>query len=80
MNFEIPRNRIIPIDRADLVVDPSPHPFEAAHRGAIAENWANEVAEQPALFNGEVLFFSSSRWADGQLHARCHVVRYATFL
>lgn len=80
MTFDIPRNRILPIDRADLVVDPSPHPYEVAHREAILANWTREKAEKPAIFNGEVMFFSSIRWADGQLDARCHVIRFATFM
>lgn len=80
MTFDIPRNRILPIDRADLVVDPSPHPYEVAHREAIAANWVLEKAEKPAIFNGEVMFFSSIRWEDGQLDARCHVIRFATFM
>ncbi|MCO5163256.1 MAG: NUDIX hydrolase [Mesorhizobium sp.] len=80
MKFDIPRNRILPITTADLVVDPAPHPYEVEHRAAIEVNWALEKAENPALFNGEVMFFSSIRWADGRLDARCHVVRYATFM
>ncbi len=80
MTFDIPRNRIIPIDRAELVVDPSPHPYETANRDAIVANWDREKAERPALFNGEVMFFSDIRWADRHLDARCHVVRFATYL
>lgn len=80
MIFDIPRNRVLPITTADLVVDPAPHPYEIAHREAIEANWALEKAEKPALFNGEVMFFSSIRWADGRLDARCHTIRFATFM
>nr|WP_295465509.1 NUDIX hydrolase [Mesorhizobium sp.] len=80
MIFDIPRNRILPITTADLVVDPAPHPYEIAHREEIEANWALEKAEKPALFNGEVMFFSSIRWADGRLDARCHTIRFATFM
>jgi len=80
MIFDIPRNRILPITKANLLVDPAPHPYEIAHREAIEANWALEKAEKPALFNGEVMFFSSIRWADGRLDARCHAIRFATFM
>lgn len=80
MTFEIPRNRILPITAADLVVDPNPHPYELAYRDAIAANWEREKAEKPALFNGEVMFFSSIRWEGGRLNARCHTIRFATFM
>lgn len=80
MIFDIPRNRILPITKANLLVDPAPHPYETAHREAIEANWALEMAEKPALFNGEVMFFSSIRWADGRLDARCHTIRFATFM
>ncbi|MFH1793629.1 MAG: NUDIX hydrolase [Pseudomonadota bacterium] len=80
MIFDIPRNRILPITKANLLVDPAPHPYEIAHREAIEANWALEKAQKPALFNGEVMFFSSIRWADGRLDARCHAIRFATFM
>lgn len=80
MIFDIPRNRILPVTKANLLVDPAPHPYEIAHREAIEANWALEKAEKPALFNGEVMFFSSIRWADGRLDARCHTIRFATFM
>jgi 8-oxo-dGTP pyrophosphatase MutT (NUDIX family) len=80
MTFDIPRNRILRIDSATLSVDPAPHPYEGAHRAAIDANWAREIAANPALFNGEVMFFSSIRWAAGILDARCHVIRFATFM
>lgn len=80
MSFDIPRNRILPIAEAELVVDPAPHPYELAHREAIVANWDLEKAEKPALFNGKVMLFSSIRWADGRLDARCHVANYATFM
>lgn len=80
MTFDIPRNRILPVTTANLVVDPAPHPYEVAHREAIEANWALEKAEKPALFNGEVMFFSSICWADGRLDARCHTIRFATFM
>lgn len=80
MSFDIPRNRILPIAEADIVVDPAPHPYELAHREAIVANWDLEKAEKPALFNGKVMLFSSIRWADERLDARCHTTNYATFM
>lgn len=78
--FDLPRNRILPIEQANLVFDTDPHPYETANAAGIAENWAAETAANPALFNDEVMFFSSIVWCDGRLDARCHAIRFATFM
>jgi 8-oxo-dGTP pyrophosphatase MutT (NUDIX family) len=80
MHFDLPRNRILPIEQADLMFDAGPHPYETANAADIALNWLAETAKKPALFNGEVMFFSSIRWRDNRLDARCHAIRFATFM
>lgn len=79
-SFDLPRNRILPIEQANLVFDTDPHPYETANAAGIAANWSAETAANPALFNGEVMFFSSIVWRGGRLDARCHAIRFATFM
>lgn len=76
----LPTGVILPVDDIDVVLDPSPHPFEMGNEGAIAENWKREVARKPALFDGMVVLLSQFGYRDGHLYGRCHPVRYSTFL
>lgn len=78
--FDLPRDVVVPVLSAEIGLDPSPHPFETAHRAAIEENWAREKAANPALFNGEVMLLSELRYRAAKLEGSCHMVRYATFL
>ena len=39
----------------ELRVLDDPHPLEVAKAQSIAENWAREVAANPALFNGKMI-------------------------
>lgn len=80
MHFDIPRGRMLEIARADIVFDPAPHPYEVEHAAAIDANWAEEIERQPALFDGQVMLFSRIAWREGRLDARCHAVRFASFL
>jgi 8-oxo-dGTP pyrophosphatase MutT (NUDIX family) len=78
--FELPRNAITPVERVEVRLEPTPHPFEAAYPEAIAANWQAEIAAQPALFNGRMALLSELALRDGVLAGRCHEVDYATFL
>jgi 8-oxo-dGTP pyrophosphatase MutT (NUDIX family) len=78
--FNLPRNAIFPIDEAVLRLDEGRHPYEAANGGEIAENWQAELRANPSLFDGEVVLLSQMAYADRRVEARCHAVRYSTFL
>ena len=80
MAFDIPRDRMVPVDSVEVRLDPSPHPFELQHGEAIASNWDAEIAAQPALFNGRMALLAGLSYRDGSLKGRCHEVNYATFL
>lgn len=80
MAFDIPRDAIVPVDRVEVRLDLSPHPFELAHAVAIEANWQAEIAAQPALFNGRMALLSSLTYADGTLSGACNEVNYASFL
>lgn len=80
MDFDIERNLILPVDIVDVRLDPAPHPFELANTAGIDRNWAREIAENPALFDGTVVLLSQLRHRDRRLEGRCHPIRFATFL
>lgn len=80
MSHSLPLGVILPVDTIDVTLDPTPHPFVQGREKAIAENWALEVREKPAVFNGTVVMLSEFGYANGRLFGRCHPVSYATFL
>lgn len=80
MEFDIPRNVILPVDHIDVRLDPAPHPFETANSEAIEANWIAETAANPALFDGTVVLLSGLAYRQGRLDGRCHGVRFATFM
>ena len=80
MSFDLPRNVILPVDAIDVRLDPGPHPFALSNAEAIAENWRQEMAANPALFDGTVVLLSELAYRDGRLVGRCHAVNYSTFM
>ncbi|RUX25470.1 hypothetical protein EOA23_20135 [Mesorhizobium sp. M2A.F.Ca.ET.042.01.1.1] len=80
MSFDLPRNVILPVDAIDVRLDPGPHPFAVSNAEAIAENWRQEIAAKPALFDGTVVLLSELVYRDSRLVGRCHAVNYSTFM
>ncbi|UCI29081.1 hypothetical protein [Mesorhizobium sp. B2-8-5] len=80
MSFDLPRNVILPVDAVDVRLDTGPHPFALSNAAAIADNWRQETAANPALFDGTVVLLSELAYRDGRLVGRCHAVNYSTFL
>jgi len=80
LSFDLPRNVILPVDAIDVRLDPGPHPFALSNAQAIAENWRQEMAANPALFDGTVVLLSELAYRDSRLVGRCHAVNYSTFM
>ncbi|MBZ9675954.1 hypothetical protein [Mesorhizobium sp. ES1-1] len=80
MDFDLPRNIILPVDAVDVRLDPAPHPFALDNAKAIAENWQRETSANPALFDGTMVLLSQLAWRDNRLVGRCHAVSYSTFM
>ncbi len=80
MSFDLPRNVILPVDEVDVRLDPGAHPFAVSNAKAIAENWRQEIAANPALFDGTVVLLSELAYRDNSLVGRCHAVNYSTFM
>ena len=80
MKFSLPLGVILPVDEIDVMLDPAQHPFERGKEDAIAENWKQEIAAKPALFDGTVVLLSEFGYDRGRLFGRCHAVGYSTFM
>lgn len=80
MSFDLPRNVMFQIDEVVLRLDAGRHPYEAGNLAAIAANWEAEKSANPSLFDGEVVLLSQMAYAGRRVEARCHAVRYSTFL
>ena len=78
--FDLPRERMLRVEAAELAVSDEPHPYEAIHAPAVDDYWRRRTAENPALFDGRILLFSRLVWRDGLLTGLCHRSRFATFL
>ena len=78
--FDIPRNRILPVNKVAVRLEDSPHPYEQANAASIDANWEEELARRPKLFDGEMILLSHAAYRDGLVEGRCHPIRYATFL
>ncbi|PLP60433.1 hypothetical protein CYK37_04660 [Mesorhizobium loti] len=79
--FEIPRGLILPVTTVDVRLDTQPHPFEIENIAVIEENWRQEHAANPRLYDGTLMLPSELRLSgEGELVGRCHAVRFATML
>ena len=73
-------NEIFAVRTLDLKVSRDPHPFHLAEQAAAAENWAREIAANPALFDGKMVLQRRVDISDGVIAGRAHVVPFSTFL
>mgnify|MGYP001397614151 CR=1 FL=1 len=80
------RDRSLPafsIERTEalrLAATRSPWPFATTHRDAIAAYWRDRVADNPALFDGEVLVLRSLSRRAGGVDAELSLERFSAFL
>ncbi len=75
-----PEQTVFPITGVDLRVLSGDHPFDIAEREAINENWDKEIAANPALFDGRMVFQKRLALIDGTLAGEGHVIPFSTFM
>lgn len=80
MSFDLPRGVVVPVKSVDVRLLPGLHPYTAENEAAIAANWLEEKAANPALFDGEVILLSELAYRDGGLVGTCHMSRFSSFL
>jgi hypothetical protein len=72
--------RIFPASSIDLRIANGPHPYFLAERDKIAENWAQEISANPALFDGRMILPRAVQINGGVISGETHIVPFSAFL
>jgi 8-oxo-dGTP pyrophosphatase MutT (NUDIX family) len=75
-----PAGVVFPLAGHRLVVHEGEHPWVTENQADIEENWTREVAANPALFNGRMVFQRSLLLKDGHIQGDAYLAPFATFL
>lgn len=75
-----PDGQIFPVASLDLPVVGGDHPWVTAHREAIAENWIREIARNPALYDGQMVFQHQLSFEGGHIAGRAHMIPFSAFM
>jgi hypothetical protein len=75
-----PEGQIFPVKSLDLAVVAGDHPWVAGHRDQVGRNWNEEIAGNPALFDGQMVFQHQLSFVDGHIRGRAHMVPFSAFL
>jgi 8-oxo-dGTP pyrophosphatase MutT (NUDIX family) len=72
--------RIVPIARAEMRLSDAQWEFARAHASEIDAYWRRRRAEQPKMFNGDVLMLHRWSLADGCFRGECLTTDFKSFL
>jgi 8-oxo-dGTP pyrophosphatase MutT (NUDIX family) len=75
-----PEGEVFSVRSLDLRVREEPHPWYEENRAAIAANWEHEVAANPKLFDGRMVFQHRVAFRDGHIAGHAHLVPFSAFL
>jgi 8-oxo-dGTP pyrophosphatase MutT (NUDIX family) len=75
-----PESCVFPVSSLRLRVLEGAHPWFSANGPAIARHWEREVAANPNLFDGRMVFQHELGFSDGHIEGRSHIVPYSAFL
>jgi 8-oxo-dGTP pyrophosphatase MutT (NUDIX family) len=71
---------IFPVTSINVCVSDEPHPYCLSHQREIAANWEQEVAANPALFDGRMLLMRALEMHHEAISGECHIVPFSAFL
>lgn len=71
---------IFPVSSLSLPVMEGEHPWHVAHRDEIADNWLREVALNPNLYDGEMVFQHRLSFGGGHVEGHAHMIPFSAFL
>lgn len=71
---------IFDVSGLDLRVAEGEHPFVRDHGPAISRHWQTEVAANPSLYDGGILFQHRLDHEDGRITGLAHMVPFSTLL
>lgn len=80
MPTAIPEYHLQPVNRVALRLVDGSWPFAEAKRQEIAAHWAQMTAQNPTLFNGNILLMVRGGLSDGLFQAELIEVDYASFI
>ncbi|ASW06944.1 MULTISPECIES: DNA mismatch repair protein MutT [unclassified Rhizobium] len=75
-----PQSTVFPISSIDLTVFPGEHPFHMREQEAARENWAREIAANPSLYDGRMIFQHRLSLTGGAVKGEAYVTPFSTFL
>lgn len=75
-----PESTVFPVSSIELTVLSGEHPFHIREQEAARENWAREIAANPSLFDGRMIFQHRLSIADGAVKGEAYVTPFSTFL
>lgn len=75
-----PEKTVFHVESVRMHVLAGDHPFHIAERKAAAENWVQEVAAKPALFDGRMILQRRIGLGEDGLFSEGHVIPFSTFL
>lgn len=73
-------DRVVRVARCELQVRPVAWPLEAAHRAAIAANWAERSRSNPSIFNGRVFVTRGYQLEADRFSGWCSATDFASFI
>lgn len=75
-----PEGAVFALSSFHLRVLDGPHPWVIENEAEIAANWEREVAANPSLFNGRMVFQRKLSFNGGHVEGEAHMVPFAAFL
>lgn len=75
-----PEQTVFPVGHIDLRVLEGDHPFHLHEASAARANWLTEIAANPALFDGRMVFQHRMAVSEDGIFGDAYVVPFSTFL
>lgn len=75
-----PERTVFPVMHIDLRILDGEHPFHQTEKPAARENWAKEVAANPALFDGRMILQHRLAISEKGIAGEGYVIPFSTFM
>jgi 8-oxo-dGTP pyrophosphatase MutT (NUDIX family) len=75
-----PERSVFPVGRIDLRVLDGDHPYHRREAEAARANWEREIAANPALYDGRMIFQHRLSVSEDAISGEAYVVPFSTFL
>src|SRR5262249_4135899 len=72
--------RIMSVTEAEISLSDHCWSFVKVHATQIEAHWHRRTAEQPKLFNGDILLLHNWSCGDGRFHGQCLITEFKSFL